>query len=131
LKRIVADSVARQVLQDTLRRKNPRPARKRKLVDEMRANWEVSQRRGCGVLCFAPESHRYRSPRRGQAILEARIKEIRATRIRYGYRRVHVPAAARELGRLPQAHVSSPKRVGPAIAQQGAAASREGGFACC
>jgi len=119
------------VLHDTLRRKNPRPARKRKLVDEMRASWKVSQRRGCGVLCVVPESHRYRSPRRGQAILEARIKEIFATRIRYGYRRVHVPAAARELGGLPQAHVSSPKRVGPAIAEQGAAASREGGFACC
>ena len=67
-----------------------RPVRKRKLVDEMRASWKVSQRRACGVLCFAPKSYRYRSRRRGQAILETRIKEICATRVRYGYRRVHV-----------------------------------------
>lgn len=56
----------------------------------MRASWKVSQRRACGVLCFAPKSYRYRSRRRGQAILEARIKEICASRVRYGYRRVHV-----------------------------------------
>jgi hypothetical protein len=31
-----------------------------------------------------------RSRRRGQAILEARINEICTTRVRYGYRRVHV-----------------------------------------
>jgi putative transposase len=56
----------------------------------MRAAWKVSQRRACGVLRFAPKSYRYRSRRRGQALLEARIKEICATRVRYGYRRVHV-----------------------------------------
>ena len=56
----------------------------------MRAAWKVSQRRACGVLCFAPKSYRYRSRRRGQAVLEARIKEICTTRVRYGYRRVHV-----------------------------------------
>jgi transposase InsO family protein len=59
-------------------------------VDETRATWKVSQRRACGVLCFAPKSYRYRSRRRGQAILEARIKERGAARIRYGYRRVHI-----------------------------------------
>jgi putative transposase len=59
-------------------------------VDEMRAAWKVSQRRACGVLCFAAKSYRYRSRRRGQAVLEARIKEICTTRVRYGYRRVHV-----------------------------------------
>ena len=56
----------------------------------MRATWKVSQRRACGVLRFAPKSYRYRSRRHGQAILETRIKEICATRVRYGYRRVHV-----------------------------------------
>ena len=32
----------------------------------------------------------YKARRREQAGLEARIKEICATRVRYGYRRVHV-----------------------------------------
>ena len=32
----------------------------------------------------------YRSRRLGQVALEARVKEICETRVRYGYRRVHV-----------------------------------------
>jgi putative transposase len=35
-------------------------------------------------------TYHYRSRRPGQAALEHRIKEIAATRVRYGYRRVHV-----------------------------------------
>jgi putative transposase len=46
----------------------------------MRTRWKV----------FDPKSYRYRSRRPGQAPLESRIKEICQTRVRYGYRRVHV-----------------------------------------
>lgn len=67
-----------------------RPARKRVLVDEMRSDWDVSIRRACSVLRFDPKAYRYRSRRRGQAALEQRIKEICETRVRFGYRRVHV-----------------------------------------
>ena len=35
-------------------------------------------------------TYHYNSRRAGQADLELRIKEICATRVRYGYRRVHV-----------------------------------------
>jgi putative transposase len=35
-------------------------------------------------------TYHYRSRRPGQADLERRIKEICQTRVRYGYRRVHV-----------------------------------------
>lgn len=35
-------------------------------------------------------TYHYKSRRRGQAGLEQRIKEICQTRVRYGYRRVHV-----------------------------------------
>ena len=34
--------------------------------------------------------HHYRSRRAGQAHLTERIREIAATRVRYGYRRIHV-----------------------------------------
>lgn len=64
--------------------------RKRKLVDEMRGEWSVSIRRACQVLLFDMSSYHYRSRRPGQAVLETRIKEICQTRVRYGYRRVHV-----------------------------------------
>jgi putative transposase len=42
------------------------------------------------VVGFDTSSYHYQSRRPDQAGLEARIKEICATRVRYGYRRVHV-----------------------------------------
>ena len=56
----------------------------------MIAEWDVSIRRACRVLEFDPSTYHYKSRRREQASLETRIKEICATRVRYGYRRVHV-----------------------------------------
>jgi putative transposase len=60
------------------------------LVDEMRADWQVSIRRACAVIRFDPRTYRYRSRRPDQAALEQRIREICQTRVRFGYRRVHV-----------------------------------------
>jgi len=66
------------------------PARKRKLVDEVRGQWSVSIRRTCRVLEVDTSTYHYKSRRPGQAVLETPIKEICQTRVRYGYRRVHV-----------------------------------------
>jgi putative transposase len=54
------------------------------------SEWDVSIRRACGVLEVDRSTYHYKSRRRDQAGLEARVKEICATRVRYGYRRVHV-----------------------------------------
>ena len=43
---------------------------------------------GCSL--FDTSTYHYKSRRPGQAVLEQRIKEICQTRVRYGYRRVHV-----------------------------------------
>ena len=67
-----------------------RPGRKRELVAETCADWNVSIRRACRVLEFDTSTYHYKSRRRDQAGIEARIKDICATRVRYGYRRVHV-----------------------------------------
>ena len=56
----------------------------------MRSTWGVSIRRACGVIRLDTSSYHYRSRRPEQATLEARIREICETRVRYGYRRVHV-----------------------------------------
>ena len=56
----------------------------------MRAEWAISIRRACVVILFDPKTYRYKSDRPGQATLEQRIKEICQTRVRFGYRRVHV-----------------------------------------
>src|SRR5206468_3741419 len=54
--------------------KTLKPARKRKLVDEMRGEWGVSIRRACGVFLVDTSTYHYKSRRAGQADLELRIK---------------------------------------------------------
>src|SRR6201996_9356496 len=56
----------------------------------MRGDWNVSIRRACHVFLVDTSTYHYKSRRPGQAVLEQRIKEICQTRVRYGYRRVHV-----------------------------------------
>lgn len=67
-----------------------KPARKRELVDHVRAAWRVSIRRACRAVPVDRSTYHYRSKRAGQAPLRKRIKEIAETRVRYGYRRIHV-----------------------------------------
>src|SRR4051812_20624674 len=99
-----------------------RPVRKRKLVDAVCGQWDVSVRRACRLLEIDTSTYHYKSRRPGQAGLEQRIKEICQTRVRYGYRRVHV-LLRREGWCINQkkttAHLS---RVRPAITQQDAKA---------
>jgi putative transposase len=59
-------------------------------VTKVCCEWEVSIRRACRVLLVETSTYHYKPHRRGQADLEKRIKEIAETRMRYGYRRVHV-----------------------------------------
>jgi putative transposase len=56
----------------------------------MRGEWNVSIRRACRVFEVDTSTYHYKSRRPGQAVLEQRIKEICQTRVRYGYRRIHV-----------------------------------------
>ena len=60
------------------------------MVDLVRQVWRVSIRRACQALPVDRSTYHYRSKRTGQAPLLKRIKEISQTRVRYGYRRVHV-----------------------------------------
>ena len=50
----------------------------------------MSARRACAVLKAGRSSYHYRSRRASQAALRKRIREIAETRVRYGYRRIHV-----------------------------------------
>jgi putative transposase len=73
-------------------------------VDHARASWQVSIRRACRALPVNRSTYHYRSRRAGQAHLIERIRAIAATRVRYGYRRIHVL-----LGR--EGWLVNPKRV--------------------
>ncbi len=57
---------------------------------EVCGEWGVSIRRACRTLKATRATYHYKTRRRDQAGLAARIKEISQTRVRYGYRRVHV-----------------------------------------
>lgn len=56
----------------------------------LQEGYRVSERRACAVLPFCRSSHRYQSIRKDVAALRKRIAEIAATRVRYGYKRIHI-----------------------------------------
>jgi putative transposase len=56
----------------------------------VRGEWGVSIRRTCRVFEVDTFTYNYKSRGPRVAHLEQRIREICQTRVRYGYRRVHV-----------------------------------------
>ena len=54
----------------------------------LRAAYAVSERRACRTLAFPRATQRYTSTRAAQDAL--RLRDLAATRVRYGYRRLHV-----------------------------------------
>jgi hypothetical protein len=92
------------------------------MVDHVRTVWQVSIRRACQALSVDRSTH-YPSKRTGQAVLIKRIKEIAETRVRYGYRRIHV-LLGREGWRVNVKRVY--RAMGLAITQQIAQAAGQG-----
>jgi putative transposase len=60
------------------------------MIDLLRACFRVSIRRACEAVPANRSTYHYRSRKPEQAVLRKRIREIAATRVRYGYRRIHV-----------------------------------------
>ncbi|ARQ13183.1 IS3 family insertion sequence transposase protein (plasmid) [Rhizobium etli] len=87
-----------------------RPARKRKLVDTVKADWKVSIRRACSVLKIDRSLYVYKSRRGEQAELKLKIKDICQTRVRYGYQRGTCCSSVMD-GRLTRSEsIAFPKR---------------------
>ena len=59
-------------------------------MDDVRTCFRVGTRRACRVLNLHRSMYLYRSRRPEQAVLRKRIREIAETRVRYGYRRIHI-----------------------------------------
>ena len=59
-------------------------------MGEVRAQYELSQQRACGLLQLQRSSYYYRSRRADDRALRLRLKELAAVRVRFGYRRLHV-----------------------------------------
>jgi len=54
------------------------------------SSYQVSERRACNLAQLARKTYRYTSIRPPQDALRRRIRELAQTRIRYGYKRIHV-----------------------------------------
>ena len=67
-----------------------RPGRKRELAAQLSREWDVSIRRACRVLEFDTSTYHYKARRGDQAGIEARIRDMCQTRVRYGYRRIRI-----------------------------------------
>lgn len=66
------------------------PARRRELVQFLRVGFQVSERRACRVIPIARATQRYQSQAQDQSALTMRLRDLARSRIRYGYRRLHV-----------------------------------------
>ena len=62
-----------------------KPAQKRAVVRYFRAGFQVSERRACRVAGVPRSSCRYRSVAADQTALRLRLRDLAATRVRYGY----------------------------------------------
>jgi putative transposase len=67
-----------------------KPTQKRAVVQFFRVGFRVSERRACRVARVPRSSCRYRSVAADQTVLRLRLRDLAATRVRYGYRRLHV-----------------------------------------
>ena len=67
-----------------------RPALRREAVAYLTSRHVISQRRACRLIGQARSNQFYRSRKDRREGLRLRMKEIANTRIRFGYRRVHV-----------------------------------------
>ena len=59
-------------------------------MDYLRTAYGISERKACKASSFHRSTHRYRSKADPQAELRIRLKELAASRVRYGYRRLHI-----------------------------------------
>ena len=67
-----------------------KPAARRAVVRHLQGAYAVGERRACNATGFMRSSQRYRSRRDPQTELRVRLRDLAASRARYGYRRLHV-----------------------------------------
>lgn len=60
------------------------------MVVHLRMAYEISERRSCSALAVERSSVRYVLHRSDQAALIMRIRDLAATRARYGYFRIYI-----------------------------------------
>ncbi|WP_420796208.1 IS3 family transposase [Burkholderia gladioli] len=91
LKKLVAElSLDKAILQDVASKKWPPAALRRDVVAYVVSHYGLTMRRACRLLKQPRSVQYYRSVKDPRPELRSRMREIAYTRVRYGYRRVHV-----------------------------------------
>ncbi|NIF70274.1 IS3 family transposase [Burkholderia sp. Ap-962] len=91
LKKLVAElSLDKAILQDVAFKKVARPALRRDVVAYVVSHYGLTMRWACRLLKQPRSVQYYRSVKDPRPELRSRMREIAYTRVRYGYRRVHV-----------------------------------------
>lgn len=67
-----------------------RPAVRREIVFHLQKVYDIGERRACKATGFHRSSQRYKSRGDPQTELRMRLKDLAASRVRYGYRRLHI-----------------------------------------
>ena len=79
---------------------------RRSAVRYLAGRYSVSERRGCEVTGTARSTFQYQSTRPSQEALRQRIRDLARSRIRYGYKRIHVLLKRQGIPRQQEARVS-------------------------
>lgn len=66
------------------------PQARREAVALLKADWQLSERRACGLVDISTSVLRYQPRAQGNGPLQERIGALAAQRRRFGYRRIHV-----------------------------------------
>ncbi len=93
-------------------KKMVRPAVRREVVFHLQKVCDIGEQRACKATGFHRSSQRYKSRGDPQTELRIRLKDLAASRVRYGYRRPR-PSAARGLSLEPQTHLPAVSRRRP------------------
>ncbi|MDQ4121286.1 MAG: IS3 family transposase [Acidobacteriota bacterium] len=91
LKQVVADlTLDKQMLQDVLKKKALRARERRQLVKKLIDEYRISIKRASALCLLARSLVYYQAHGSDDRAVRQRIKEIAATRVRYGVARIHV-----------------------------------------
>ncbi len=67
-----------------------KPSQKKILVQFLRVGYKLPLRKACQLVRLNRAAFSYRSQAKDQSALKIRLRDLAASRVRYGYRRLHV-----------------------------------------
>ena len=78
------------MLRDIASKKMVGASQRRSAVRHLQRRYSASERSGCEVTGTHRSTYRYESVRPSQAALRQKIRDLAQSRMRYGYKRIHI-----------------------------------------